>query len=236
MNKDPPFNEKEAKTLQNIESLITTHKLFEAKSYFVLSYAPPTELTEFLNKCNFFAYIYHDCDEKEPHYHYFLTFSNNKNPYNLAREMLCGRYSFMIENVRNRKACLRYLIHLDDGDKFQYPLANVTSNNFGAVERACRIYQPTEDNGEFIKDICYKNPYENAIKYGRDYIRNFAKYQEFRGVLINENLTPQIENDEALEESQNEQADKSLLTNLQTNIIRKDMEIARLKAIISALN
>ena len=174
-------DDKQIKCFREIDKLMHESKLSASNKYFVLSYCPPSLLTDTLNKCCFFAHIYHDKDEgKVPHWHYYLGYSMNKNIFNLAKEFHCDRYSFMIENVRNRKACLRYLIHIDYPEKAQYALGSVVSNNFESVERACRSIQTVhEDNAEFLKDMFRLNAYEMACKYGRDFIKNYKNYASF---------------------------------------------------------
>lgn len=185
----PTFSEDEpqklTRTIENIDYLKRSQKLFESSKYFILSYCPPEQLTETLSKCRFFAYIYHDKDDKEPHYHYYVTYSMNKNLYNLAKEFRADHYTFMVENVRSRKGCLRYLVHRDDPDKAQYPVGSVISNNFESVERACRDdREPCQDNLEFIKDMYRLTTFEMGCKYGRDFMKNVNAYGHFCQFLV----------------------------------------------------
>lgn len=69
-----------------------------------------------------FSYILHDKDnEEQPHYHICILFKN-------ARTFECMQRTFKgahIEVMESKYKCFRYLLHLDDADKYQYPLDEV---------------------------------------------------------------------------------------------------------------
>lgn len=180
--KPPPVSEatKELTTLQNLEKLISEGKLIESNKYFCISYCPPEKLTSTLGKCTFWAYIFHDKDDKEPHYHYFLQFNKNKNILALAKEFYCDEFTFMCENVRDKTKCLRYLVHADNGDKYQYPLSDVESSAITQVERANRLQvDATENNEQLMRDLFTLDVFQLGAKYGRDFIKNTRHYAEF---------------------------------------------------------
>lgn len=74
----------------------------------------------------------HDKDDKEdgvdakPHYHYVVTFKDAKTisaaQAYFDRMGLEKRFVWAITSALERKKAIRYLLHLDDPDKFQYPL------------------------------------------------------------------------------------------------------------------
>lgn len=202
--RDPPadfeWNEKATSTSDKLDELLAKD-LTRSSSYFILSYCPTEFIKPWLDShCTFYACIFHDKDSKEPHFHYFVSFSNTKDPHLLLEPFRADLYTFMVENVRNRKSCLRYLVHADDGDKYQYPLSSVLSNKIESVERALYQRGKCETSENFLKELFVLNPYELALRYGRDYIKNFSKYQEFKNLLLAMDLVPQsiLETDEQL--------------------------------------
>ena len=82
-----------------------------------------------INKLTF-AYILHDKDiQTEPHYHCVLKYEDCKT-FGMIQKHFKGAH---IEPAESMYKCCRYLIHLDDPDKFQYSTTEVvdTQNLFG---------------------------------------------------------------------------------------------------------
>ena len=82
-----------------------------------------------INKLTF-AYILHDKDiQTEPHYHCILKYEDAKT-FAMIQKHFSGAH---IEPAESMYKCCRYLIHLDDPDKFQYSTTEVvdTQNLFG---------------------------------------------------------------------------------------------------------
>ena len=72
--------------------------------------------------------ITHDKDEGvEPHTHFVLDYKTPRQISTVAN--IFEVESNFIEVVRNKKGMLRYLIHLDDKDKYQYKPEQVISND-----------------------------------------------------------------------------------------------------------
>lgn len=93
-----------------------------------------------------FAYILHDKDEsdeplgsgqstsfKPKHYH-IVGKSYSRTYFNPIKKKLMLLYDLpdnviTVDKVLSLTSCLRYLIHLDDLDKYQYPINSVHTNN-----------------------------------------------------------------------------------------------------------
>lgn len=73
-----------------------------------------------------FAYICHDRDKGETHYHYYVEFPNPRSLDSVARELKIP--SHMIEQVYNKKGILQYLTHQNESDKEHYDKSEVVSN------------------------------------------------------------------------------------------------------------
>lgn len=88
---------------------------------------------EFIKKNYDYACIFHDKDIKEDtgeikkgHYHYVIKFNNAKWNTAIADEL--GITPNYIENCRNIKNSLLYLIHYNDIDKYQYNIDEVSGS------------------------------------------------------------------------------------------------------------
>lgn len=82
-----------------------------------------------INKLTF-AYILHDKDiQTEPHYHCVLKYEDAKT-FGMIQKHFKGAH---IEPAESMYKCCRYLLHLDDPDKYQYSTSEVvdTQNLFG---------------------------------------------------------------------------------------------------------
>lgn len=71
----------------------------------------------------YYAYIKHDKDKlndefKKPHYHCIVKLDNACTKLALSKKL--GLPTNYIMNVRNERSMIRYLIHMDDKDKYQY--------------------------------------------------------------------------------------------------------------------
>lgn len=97
-----------------------------------------------LNDCRFFAYIYHDSDvddmglRKSKHLHFVAEDRHTLK--NWAERF--GIPENMFEFPRSMRGSIRYLIHIDDKDKFQYRFEDIVTN------RPIRLKSYFEDNLE----------------------------------------------------------------------------------------
>lgn len=97
------------------------------------------ELVESYNKCEY-ALILHDKDnEEQPHYHLCIMFDNARIFEHLQKKFVGAH----IEQMESKYKCFRYLLHLDDKEKYQYELSEVLQRG------NCVEYYITHD--EYIK-------------------------------------------------------------------------------------
>ena len=80
-----------------------------------------------------YAYCYHDkdllenlSDFKKAHYH-FQVYSENVKELDKWVEIFEVN-SARVQKIDNKKAAIRYLIHADNNDKYQYEIQNIVSN------------------------------------------------------------------------------------------------------------
>lgn len=85
-----------------------------------------------------YAIIKHDKDSnsttgevKREHYHMFLNYEDNTKHTKQNFIKICEKeygLNVHVENVRSESKCLRYLLHLDNPEKFQYDLSEMKTN------------------------------------------------------------------------------------------------------------
>lgn len=85
-----------------------------------------------------YAYIYHDKDLKDDlsnfkkaHYH-FQVYAKNQKEINKWCEIFCINSS-RVQKIENKVKAIRYLIHADNNDKFQYNIEDI-NNSFPIIQ------------------------------------------------------------------------------------------------------
>lgn len=73
-----------------------------------------------------YAYIKHDKDDAEEHYHYYIEFENARSLNSVARELNIPEN--MIEQVYSKSGILNYLTHENSNGKYHYDISEITSN------------------------------------------------------------------------------------------------------------
>lgn len=121
------------------------------------------------------TFILHDKDvfdneedemQKKPHIHVLLHFASQKRASAIAKYLMIEER--FVQCVTNRDSFLRYMIHLDEPDKYQYKPEEVHSNRpilfFNALRRS-------KDKSERFKEVL-------------EFIIQNKKYETFGEILI----------------------------------------------------
>lgn len=133
-----------------------------------------------------FAYILHqpECDKNQLHWHIVVKLHKQD-----TTEYFFNRKSFL-QNVRvsglekriGAFKAFEYLVHKNDPQKIQYSFDEIVSNvdlsfwqNLGGK---------SNNNTEFVVDLQNLSPVEMAYKYGRDFMRNYKVYLEFKSRFL----------------------------------------------------
>lgn len=149
-----------------------------------------------LDKAFKWAWILHDKDKTDPHIHILCTFKQNKS-FEQVRNMVEGEQNTFARKMEDKYQDFIYLPHSEDfPDKALYNETDIHSNDMSYFQRGCK---KSVDNEEFITDLLDKNMSyrQKAVKYGRDYIRNFRTYEKFiRFLRFEETINQRIENGE----------------------------------------
>lgn len=87
------------------------------------------EVLDYFRSLKYCAFIYHDKDLKtdlsgeleelkKPHYHIVVKYDNATTPQAISKK--CGVPTNYIQSIRSERQMIRYLIHKDHPDKYQY--------------------------------------------------------------------------------------------------------------------
>ena len=108
------------------------------------------EVLKNIKSYKFYAYIKHDRDvfddgsDKQVHYHFLIKLDNACTVKALSKKI--GVPDNYIQHVRNERAMIRYLIHFDDEDKFQYDFNSIhCSRSYQRFVKKCFDDKETED-------------------------------------------------------------------------------------------
>ncbi len=122
---------------------------------------------DILNEFYIYVYILHDSDEdthgklKKPHYHVILSLPNN-SPTNV--DSIKSRLQLdYVEGVRSVRSAMRYLVHADDPDKFQYEKFNLLGSP--VMVSRCKSYLATDLNGSIHDVVKLLNSIDGPVGY-----------------------------------------------------------------------
>lgn len=164
--------------------------------YFVRSYEPPEKFNIVFSNCKNYAYIFHNKDGNEPHYHYLFQLKNNTTPSAFLNAYNIKMHS---EVAYSPLACFEYLTHKNNPEKIQYSFDDIVAldiNKFLSLSASGNEDNKNLRTYDLLQDIINNIPLEEMVfKYGRDYVLNFKKYQDFARLMFN---SIQISNDEYL--------------------------------------
>lgn len=156
-----------------------------ARQFFIRTYLKPEEFEPITKAAKNWAYILHDKDGVEPHYHIIAVFKNARTEDGI-RAIIPSTQQTRIEIIKNGiKACYRYLTHEDNPEKHHYTKDEIQSNGKGYFEEDKAENETAE---QMLEDILQGlSLRELARRYGRDFMKNWRKYIEFaRAVMVQE--------------------------------------------------
>ena len=85
-----------------------------------------------INEFPFFAFIAHDKDEgKGLHIHFVINCVGSRSIKSICEVLECDYQDVQIAN--RPRSCIRYLVHADDKQKYQYNISDIVTNNSDRV-------------------------------------------------------------------------------------------------------
>lgn len=138
-------------------------------------------------KHNFENYIYilhdRDIDEngkpKKEHYHVILRFNNQRNISTIAKKLGIGENNFY--EIKSFTGQLRYLIHYDDDEKYQYDVSDVKGTLFmiSKFKQSLKSLQDETSEVSLIYEFI-ENSQIDDLHILLDYVLENNLYSSFR--------------------------------------------------------
>lgn len=179
-------------------------KHFKCFTLFIRTYSTEEEISNLI-RCidpDSYAMILHNRDvnadgtQKEAHYHVLVY---KKAGFRLTPFIKAFSQNTLIQTARNKTHCYEYLVHKNDPDKAQYSRSEVVE-----YHRGDDVFSRTEKErknsqyAQMLEDMLTLSRRELALKYGRDYMLNYQRYEHFASVVRYEDT--EIEVDTAVAE------------------------------------
>lgn len=154
------------------------------------------------------AYILHDKDknedgaDKEPHRHVLVIVKANKSIDAMRRMFESEEGNTLFKPIDEIQHDYRYLTHKDDESKYKYNSEDIKCSSTEYWAKVSRDEETeSKTNEDFINDL--EDPKMTrrnlAIKWGRDYMKNYRAYEAF---IRNMQREEYLRNEIALEKMQ----------------------------------
>lgn len=168
--------------------------IFERKyRWSIMTYASVDEFKPLLNRCEHYLYIFHNKDKAEPHYHILLTFKQQIS-FNNIKSIINSSQNTFGEPLKDNNAMAVYLTHEEESNKEIYNIEEFVSDNINFWFSFNKKLSNEEKNEQFIYDLLNLSKIDMVIKYGKDFIKNYEKYEYFRHILLSENNSSYSDN------------------------------------------
>lgn len=118
----------------------------------------------------YYAYILHNKDKdnkgafKKPHYHIIIRLDNASTIKALSKKI--GIKENYIQVIKNERSYIRYLIHFDDADKYQYDLEQICCSRY-YQRKIMKAFEDVETEEDIIIKIYNKIDSLNSLNIPR---------------------------------------------------------------------
>lgn len=151
------------------------HRHFAMSTYISLE-----EIQEYVKKETIekYAYILHDKEESEPHYHLVVSFTNPRTWEGVKKDFAKYEQNTLVKVVKSLDGVLDYLTHKNKPEKYQYPEEAITNNGYyrGASRRNTDIEQDIAVS--IVEAILEETPKRELLKrFGREYVIYRNRYE-----------------------------------------------------------
>lgn len=159
-------------------------------SFRIITYAKEEEFQTLLKYGTKWEYIFHDKDKKEdgtlkePHWHINIILREWKTVKGICN-LIKGSQNSLAIPMNDKRDAHEYLTHKNDPDKFQYEENLIKSSEKKLWEEK---ESKTDENELFLKIIENKQMTlrEKAIRLGKDYMKNYYRYETFIRAMTEE--------------------------------------------------
>lgn len=176
----------------------------KTRQFSIVCYCQPQRVAELFTTIRHYACIKHDKDRyeigenigelKQEHYHLIVVLENPRY-YLAVRKMLAeaskeyGLGTILVEAVVELHSMYEYILHQDplsvnNEYKATYDIDDVMCDDVVFWDTVLNGKKTETSNKQFLIDLITLPSMAMAIKYGRDYIRNYSKYTDFAYTVI----------------------------------------------------
>ena len=158
---------------------IIDKKIKSIKSYAFIYHDKDIYLNDILNDKN--EILHKKGDFKVPHFHIYLRFKTNREPEEIKRWFMPKElidenglpYNCLSQKVKCSVACIDYLTHKNEPEKYQYSENDIVSYNIDSV-----LENDAIDNSiDIVEDMLTGFSTRELVKrYGRDFIYHYSSY------------------------------------------------------------
>lgn len=161
---------------------------FRIRDFSCITYVSPPDFSHILPLCNHYAYIKHDDEGVEPHYHVLLRFTNaHTESAVLSLFRLHSDQNTLIDDSRHIYKCFQYLTHQDSPDKKQYPISDIVCDSLFYWQSLIDEDDVPVSNSRvltLLQDLGNHVPLPLMVqRYGRDFVLNYDKYKSFLSLM-----------------------------------------------------
>ena len=133
-----------------------------------------------IKSCKYYAFILHNKDNdskgeiKKAHYHIIIRLDNACTIQCLSNKI--GVPCNYIQNIKNERAYIRYLIHFDDADKYQYQLEEICCSRY-YQRKIMKAFEDAETEEDILCKLFSKVDELNELKIDkRESMRLLIQY------------------------------------------------------------
>ena len=158
---------------------ILEKKIKSIKSYAFIYHNKDIYLNDIIDDKN--EILHKKGDLKTPHYHIYLRFKTNRDVDEIKRWFMPKGlldenglpYNCLSQKVKSSVACIEYLTHKNEPEKYQYSENDIISYNIDSVlENDC-----IDNSIDIVEDMLSGSPTRELVKrYGRDFIYHYSSY------------------------------------------------------------
>ena len=163
----------------NIINDILDKKLKNIKSYAFIYHDKDIYLNDILDDKN--EILHKKGDLKVPHFHIYLKLKSSRDSEEIKRWFMPKDliddnglpYNCLSQKVKSSVACIDYLTHKNEPDKYQYSENDIISYNIDSVlENEC-----IDNSIDIVEDMLSGFSTRELVKrYGRDFIYHYSSY------------------------------------------------------------
>lgn len=160
----------------------------KARFFSLVTYLSEEEIVSVLNNHSSsvvaYAYIYHDRDNVEPHYHLVLRLSSSWTSSAVLKWFKGFPQNSFIQIVHDRSAIVQYLTHENESDKFHYSQSDIVDAGLSDI---CSSSEADNLGLDIVEDIVSGVPTRELVRrYGRDFIIHSASYFVISDMIMKE--------------------------------------------------